>query len=564
MRTLISIVFLMACGNLYAANIIAKLDVNPVFVSDTFHLTYTASSSVDDDPDFSPLKNDFEVLSTQQSSSMRMINGDITRSKTWTLTLLAKTTGIFTIPAISFGTDTAAKLNVVVKAIPTSTSGEPNQDYFLELESSKPIGYVQEQFIITVRLLISKSISNYQFSDLTTSNPDSLIIPIGKDKQYKTYRGSIQHIVIEKTFALFPQKSETLKINPIISVVRINSQNANSRFYDPFNSRTTSKRLKSKALHLEIKSIPSNFVLDNWMPSSKIKIIEGWPDNKKFIAGEPITRTITLMAEGLTTAQVTEITLPSIDGLKQYPDKAEIKENKGTLGIDAIQKQKWALIPTHAGSYTLPAISIPWWNTKTKQFETAYIAKRTFKVLPALTNLNIPTTSMKQPIDTNVKANVSASPLTTKVHPENEGSFWFGLSILFLVLWLATLIFWWRSKSMSPQKTIKDKNSSSMSRSLKQLKEACEMNNAHDTKKALLAWAEFALPGEKLNNLSDIAMQVDETLKESITSLNAHLYGSKDSTWHCDKIYTLCKRYQPSKTKEQHKTNTAKLERMKP
>ena len=160
MRFFISIVLLIAYSNIYAANITAKLDINPVLVTDTFHLTYTASGSVDDDPDFSPIKADFELLGTQQSSNMSMVNGSISRSKAWTLTLIAKTTGIFTIPAISFGSDQAPKINVVVKAIPTSTSATPNHNFILEVEPSQKSGYIQQQFLITVRLLIAKKINN--------------------------------------------------------------------------------------------------------------------------------------------------------------------------------------------------------------------------------------------------------------------------------------------------------------------------------------------------------------------------------------------------------------------
>lgn len=474
MRIYISIALLIAFSNINAANITAKLDVSPVLVNDTFHLTYTASGSVDDDPDFSPINNDFDLLGTQQSSKMSMINGNITRSKTWTLTLIAKETGIFTIPAISFGSDQSPKVNVVVKEVPVSNSATPNQDFILELESSKHIGFVQEQVIITARLLIAKNINSYQFSELTTNNSDTLVFPLGKDHQYKTYRGAKQYVVVEKKFALFPQKSETLKINPFIAAVGINNRNSSGRFFDPFNNQTTSKRLRSKALFLEIKPIPSNFKADIWLPSNSVKLIEEWPKNQKFTAGEPITRTLTLHAEGLTAAQLTEITQQTIDGLKQYPDKPETKENKSASGINSLQRQKLALIPTQAGSYTLPAISIPWWNTKTNKIETAYVAKRSFTVLPAISSANIPFTSQKQPIDTSVKANASASPQTESTQSDNKGSFWFGLSILFLVLWLTTLILWWRSKTTLPKKEKVDATTTSLSQSLNQLKTACE------------------------------------------------------------------------------------------
>lgn len=559
MRIFISFILLVSFSNIHAATITAKLDVSPVLVNDTFRLTYTAAGSVDDDPDFSPINKDFELLGTQQSSNMSMINGNITRSKTWTLTLIAKEKGIFTIPAISFGSDQAPKVNVVVKDIPTSNSATPNQDFILELESSKHIGFIQEQFIITVRLLIAKNINSYQFSDLSTNNPDSLVIPLGKDQQYKTYRGAKQYIVVEKKLALFPQKAETLKIKPFIAAVGINSRGSNGRFYDPFNTRTTSKRLKSKALYLEIKPAPSNFKPDNWLPSKAVKLIEEWPKNKKFIAGEPITRTITLKAEGLTSAQLTEISQQAIDGLKQYPDKPESQEKKSLEGISAIQKQKLALIPTRAGSYTLPAISIPWWNTQKNKIETAYIAKRTFTVLPAQTNTNIPITSTQQPVDTSIKA--SASALVEKNQADDNGTFWFWLSAVFFILWLITLALLWRIKSAKPQQKEKnDKVSQSISACLKQLKSACEKNDAQETKKALLEWAKIVFPEKQPNNLSVLAKLVKGSLKEHLTLLNSQLYSSNTSDWHCIEIYELCKSYKQPQTNKLKTSNTARLE----
>ena len=103
MKVFISFILYLACSNLYAANITAQLDVNPVLVNDTFRLTYTVSGSVDGDPDFSPIEKTFEVLSTQQSTQMTMNNGNVQRSKAWTLTLLSTKAGTFVIPAISFG-----------------------------------------------------------------------------------------------------------------------------------------------------------------------------------------------------------------------------------------------------------------------------------------------------------------------------------------------------------------------------------------------------------------------------------------------------------------------------
>lgn len=561
MRTFISIVFLLAFSNIYAANISAKLDVNPVLVNETFHLIYTASGSVDDEPDFSLIKNDFELLGTQQSSNMSMINGNITRSKTWTLTLLSKASGTFTIPAISFGADHAPEVKIIVKDVPVFQGATPTQNFILELEASDKSGFIQQQFIISVRLLIAQNINNYQFSDLTTNAKDTIILDLGKDQQYKTYRGNKQYIIIEKKFALFPQKSGSLTINPFIAAVAIPGNSSNSRFYDPFNSSSTTKRIQSEAIKLEIKDIPTTFKSPHWLPGTAVKLLEDWPSTTPFIAGEPITRTITLMAEGLSSAQLPELIQQPVNDLKQYPDKAVLEQEKLTTGISSVRKQKSAFIPTRAGSYTLPAMTVPWWNTKTNKIVNAQIAARTFNVLPAAKNSLNPGVIYTQPELVLNHDKTQSLPIVVNEQVTKETRILRWSNLVLFVLWLVTLVLWLRAKAKIPGTTLKSSNFDvSVAASLQQLKSACTANDAQATKTALLKWGKLYFTNSAPNNLADIAKLVDESLKQEVLTLNTYLYSNTASSWTCNNIYTLCKAYNKMSSAKKTNNNSAQLE----
>lgn len=104
-KFLITSILLLFAGNIYAATYTAELDVNPVLLSDSFQLTYTAEGSIDDEPDFSPIATNFDILGTRKSSNISMINGDFKRNNKWILSLRAKHSGTFIIPAISFGNE---------------------------------------------------------------------------------------------------------------------------------------------------------------------------------------------------------------------------------------------------------------------------------------------------------------------------------------------------------------------------------------------------------------------------------------------------------------------------
>ena len=69
MRHFCSFILLVVTTQAFAAaNITARLSHNPVSLDESFHLVYEADSDVDGEPDFSVLTNDFEILSSSQST----------------------------------------------------------------------------------------------------------------------------------------------------------------------------------------------------------------------------------------------------------------------------------------------------------------------------------------------------------------------------------------------------------------------------------------------------------------------------------------------------------------
>ena len=140
-----------------AANITVTTSRNPVALDDSFHLVYEADSDVDDEPDFSPIYQYFDVLNSGQSTNMRLINGNYSLKKSWDLAIIAKKTGKFTIPPIAFGTDISPAIQITVGNNTSSNNVSPNNDstipaeIFLESEFDKKQGWVQSQFIYTLR-----------------------------------------------------------------------------------------------------------------------------------------------------------------------------------------------------------------------------------------------------------------------------------------------------------------------------------------------------------------------------------------------------------------------------
>jgi len=107
----------------------ASLDRSITSWGESVLLQIRVDGSADKDPDLSVLKNDFDILNQSQSSNYSLINGHMSRSKSWTINLMPKRKGNLVIPAISLGNVSTQPLHLQVLAEQSSQSGlaEPNK-----------------------------------------------------------------------------------------------------------------------------------------------------------------------------------------------------------------------------------------------------------------------------------------------------------------------------------------------------------------------------------------------------------------------------------------------------
>lgn len=522
----------------YAANITVKSSRNPIALDDSFHLIYEADSNVDGEPNFNPIYQHFDVLSSSQSTNMRSINGSWSLQKTWDLSVIAKDIGVITVPAISFGSDISPSIRITVQNSSSSNSATSNGQstvpakIFLESSIDKKQGWVQSQFIYTIRLLRTVSITGASIDKPTLSDPDAIIHQLTEDN-YQTSRNGIRYEVFERHYAIYPQKSGKIKINPSRFEGRINSTQSRSLF-DQFRMIGQTKRLHSDAITLDVQAAPSTINLQDWLPSSSVSIYQDWSDDIKNIkTGEPITRTITIAAEGLTAIQLPDLSFNDIDNLKQYPDKAVTEDKPDSNGITGLKQFKVALIPAQAGSYTLPRIKLQWWNTKTNKKEYTEIPE---VVLTSIGQGNVAQTLPTISITTQQEAKSTEDPEKTVTIVRDESqTHWKWLTFIFATAWLITLILLLK-KTKANHTVITKKTSASTKNLSSQIIKHAKQNNSHDVKSALIEWAKVFYHNNSLTNLSQITNLCSEPLKTEIRQLNHILYSDNKENWRGDNL----------------------------
>jgi hypothetical protein len=555
--------FLLHAGLSWAANIQVSADRNPVYLDESFTLTFTAEESPNDDPDFSPLENDFEILGRSQSNQMSINNGRYSRRTEWQLTVMPKREGTLTVPPIPFGKDRSEPLTVrVVRGSTVAPQAAANADVFLEVEAKPNNPYVQAQVLYAVRVFSRVNFAGGGELSEPTSE-DALIQRLGDDHQYMATRNGLSYKVIERKYALFPQKSGRLRIEPLSLETQILAGGGRSLFSPFFSQTTRPLRVRSDAVELQVRGIPAAFSGKHWLPAENLDLDEAWSSNiDKIMAGEPVTRTLTLRAQGATVGLLPELNVASAaqDGINRYPDQPLLNEEKLSSGISSVRQEKTALIPAEAGAYRLSALEIPWWNTQTDRMEIAKLPERILKVVPS-SQPAAPSTPRFSP------APEKAQPRNEPVLPaasspassSQETKLWFWLSCLLALAWLSTLIAWWRSRQPRKIESMpKEQNAPTTERQIiTALKQACQSNDPVQARRALLQWAENHWTQDRLLSLDELERFFGGELGSEIQRLNQQLYGRSGENWQGETFWQSFQRQ--AKSEVLKKTRSQRL-----
>ncbi|MBN1379097.1 MAG: protein BatD [Gammaproteobacteria bacterium] len=525
-----------------AADIIVSTDRANIGLNESFTLIFETTGSVDDDPDFTPLQEDFDILNTQQSSNISVVNGSMTRNQTWTLRLFPKRDGKITIPEIQFGQDKSPALPITIsKQTGSSNTGKADKDIFIETSLEPKSAYLQQQVIYTIKLYRAVVTNNASLTDPEINSTDAVSLKLGEDRNYDTVVGGRRYSVFERKYALFPQKAGTLKIPPIQFTGTISDMRRGLFDFDPFGRGGKMLRELSNAVELEVKPVPAEFKGRHWLPAQSVQLSESWsPNPPVFTVGEPVTRSITLAAVGLTAAQLPELKLNIPVDLKQYPDQPNLQDTSDGHNTVGTRIEKLALIPTRPGRYTLPAVEVPWWNIKTQKQEMARLPARTIDVAPAA---NMPST----PPSETTSAETATTERPTQTATSSTNGFWFWISLLLALGWIITLILWWQ-QSLQQRKLAKDKPAATAKPdpavALKQLRVACRDNQPQTAKQALLKWAQARWPEGGMHNLDAVASKTGGELENQIRQLNARLYQQSEAEWQGDNLWRVIEGWQ--------------------
>lgn len=573
LRTVILLFILFSLSTtVLALSVTVERQIIPM--NETLRLTITDNSGEDpNDINLSAIEANFSIVNESSQSSFSMVNGRTESVRVRSLILAPRQLGSTLIPPLTLGKKTSKPIKItVIKALPAASELN-DQSVMIESSLDKSEVVVGGQLIYTYRVIYRVQLNNAEISQPSIADAD--ITPL-QDKNYTRLINGINYNVTEKRYAIFFSQSGQKNI-PSQSLTGLLSSNQRRNFsFDPF-ARGSEIRLESKPLALNVLAKPrapsglSNGKNTTWLPAAKIEINEETTTSQTSRVGEPITRSISIMAQGLPAELLPTISLETPDGINHYPEKPELVNQEFIGGIAGKRTDTIAMVPTKAGNFTLPAINLAWWNTQSQRWETASLAERTLTVLPAEVSSEQSNSITSKPIIPNNKNELKENNGGTLALNDSNQSIWMPIALVAMTGWIITLLYLLlRPTITKPQAEATSKKIDNDADSLKviskQLKIACNNNDAANAKQQLQLWLSAyknrhsisgQLPTEDASHLE---------LHLAIAALDNHLFNQHTDSvnWDGAKLTNAIQTLTALSYKTDNKTNKPHLEPLYP
>ena len=543
----LAVILLLVYSQVQAAGVTARLDRNNVVVGETVTLVLeTSDTNQRLDADFSVLETDFDVLNRRSETQMSFVNGTQTASVRLVITLEPKREGNLLIPSLKFPGASSNPLTLKVSAAPALAPGAA-EPVFIEVTVQPEEGpyYVLSQVSLMVRIFYQANLTE---AAINPPAPEQASVRLLDEVPYQSDRNGERYRVLERRYAIFPERSGTLTI-PAMQLSGRLIERPSDRLWQP-TVRGRRVQVESEPLSLEISPRPASFTGDFWLPARRVTLSQHISDNEKLHVGEPITRTVIVDAVGLEENMLEEPAWPELSAARIYPDQPQGISRDDGEWVLGHKEFRYAVVPEQAGELKLPEIRLDWWDTINHQQRTAVLPGHTINVLPSEMT---PAAVVPPPMSGDM------AMLPTGVSPANTTSstntiLWKTSTAAFAALWLLTLFFYFRQAAnvivpLNPG----GPDSTDEKELLKHFKSSCRKGDASSARKELAQWIRHYSPQAMRGSMRDFGAACGDTaLQDSIAELDVSGFEDNgQSAWNGEPLWLAFERWQSRAGKPQ-------------
>lgn len=499
----------------------ASLDRTQVKLGDSLSLTLSATDGEDvNDVDLDALRTDFSILGRSSSSNISISNGRRQSLKQLIVSLSPKREGLLSIPAFNVDGQHTQALSVTVE--PPPAPGAPDEMVRFEASVDKDSVYVQEQLILTLHIYLYVALSDSGVSELKIDN--AFVKPL-EQKSYRRNDNGREAIVYELRYAIFPQQSGTLHIPQQQFSA---STGGNRRLFSRGRPGQQLRRA-TQALNIEVKPRPPAFTGVDWLPATDLTLHEQWSkDPATLKAGESITRTVQIKADGLQGIQLPALDDINVQGMSLYPDQADTSDQENGSGISGQRTQSIAFIAQNAGTYDVPAQRVIWWDVKENRQRETVLPAKTITVSGSVAAATTAITTPMTPAPVNDVPTPKSAPPANNYWPWATGFAFLG--------WFLSVMYLLKRGVPRPPSTANNSTATSEKTAWRTLQAACKTHNAAAARSALQVW--FQSQDKALTPSADPA------IKSALQTLESVLYGDRDNpSWRGDALLQACQQW---------------------
>jgi hypothetical protein len=408
------------------------------------------------------------------------------------------------------GASTTGAIDVRVDPAPELESGEL-PPVFIEVGVTPEDSphYVNAQLGLNVRVYYRQNLTEAAISQ---PEPSPASVRLLDELAFQADRNGVHYRVLERHYAIFPERSGDLTIPPLQLTGRL-VERRNDRSWQP-GLRGRRVQVKSDPIQLIIRPRPSTAAGASWQPARQLELSEQLSPVDELRVGEPVTRTVIVDAVGLEENMIAEPAWPEISHARIYPDQPQGISRDDGQWVLGHKEFRYAIVPEKEGELVLPELTVHWWDTVNDRQRTSVLPPRVFQVQPSAVTI-LPQQTLAAP-----------APMTgdTLQDPGVNGGlvYWRWLTLLFAFLWLTTLIGAWRRRNASQGSSGQTVTGDDESQLLKSLKQACNLGDTGQARRALGAWLHRFGPANPSGSLLEFAADLeDRALRAGVYAMDA-------------------------------------------
>lgn len=393
-HTIFPIWILLASVQCWAQDVKASVNKTKVGLQEYVEVTYSAdmSKSTGKDIEFSTpvFKNFTKVSGPNQSSSMSIVNGQMSQSKKVVYRLKPKKIGTFTLPAVLVTINEEDILTntvdvEVVKEFSNIEEGDVlkvKEETFVRVIVSKEDVYVGEQTLVTYKLYTRSRINQVELDDSDNFSDFSVYdLPFTNDWtreiNKEVYEGKYYRTTIMAQYILIPKKQGLKTLEPRTYHMDIVVPNGKKDFWGNSAGDYIPITVISPKYQIQVKKLPSKGQPDNFTGAVGQFTVENTLSNTSIELGDKLMLTQTLNGNGrLKSYHISNLNIPKGFNINQaeVSDTAYAEEQ----AIVGQKKNVQVLIPNKKGKYTFKVGGFNYFDPKKGKY--IVIEEETVKV----------------------------------------------------------------------------------------------------------------------------------------------------------------------------------------